>query len=323
MNLRSKLMAVTAALTFFTPASHADTYPTRPITLVVPFSPGGALDTVARLSAQQAAVALGQPVLVENVAGAGGTIGAKRVAGSPPDGYRLLVASTGTISVSPVVYKNLGYSPAQDLTPIAQLTSAPFLLTATNALNGSTVGDLIKQLKENPGKYNYASTGNGTLVHLAGEQFKIATGTSALHVPYSGGATAATALMTGETLFTITNVTNVLPLIQSGKLKGLATTGLTRPAGLSKYPTLAESGLPGFDATVWIGLFGPAGLPSDIVQKLNAVFMKVINDPALVARLAQQGDEPASGTSAQFAAFLAKDAAKWTNVVKTANIALD
>lgn len=303
--------------------SHAQTYPIRPITLVVPFVAGGAFDVVARLTSEKLGNKLGQPVVVENKPGAGGTLGGRVVSRAKPDGYTLLLSGVGPISISPAVYKNLGYIPTDVLTPVIQLTSSPFVLVSSNEFNGSSVQDLVKMLKENPSKYSYASTGNGTLVHLAGEYFKNKTETNAQHIPYGGGSQATVSLLSGHTLYSITNIPNVKNHIDDGKLRAIATTGHTRSEALPNTPTMQESGLKGFELTGWIGIFAPTGTPENIINKLNAAYTQVMDDPKIREALRAQGDIVATDSVEKFKVFLGRSNDFWANVAKMAKVSLD
>lgn len=326
LNLRYAAASLIAAATCLSiQPAHAQeaAYPSRPVTIVVPFSAGGALDIVARLLAERLRSRFGQSFIVENRPGAGGTAGITSVMRTKPDGYTLLVAATGQIAIAPAVFKNLNFHPLSDLTPVSEMTAGPLLLATSPEFKGNTVGELVRMLKENPDKYNYASTGNGTIVHLAAELFKQRTDTQVTHIPYAGGPQASLALMRGDALFTITNMPNILPHLQGGKLKGLAVTGLKRAKALPQMPTLAESGFPDFDVTVWIGLFGPKELPSAIVAKLNAAVAEAMRDPEIIKKLALQGDEPATGPAEEFTALLQRESNKWGGIVKSANIVLD
>ena len=297
-------------------------YPIRPVTLVVPFAPGGAFDVVARLVSKQLAGELGQSIIVENKSGAGGTIGGRFVAEAKPDGYTILLSGVGPISIAPSVYKKLGYSPSSALAPVVQLTSSPFVLVVSDQYKGTTVKDFVAFLKAAPGTYNYASTGNGTLVHLAGEYFKNQTKTKFEHVPFAGGSQATMSLLSGDTLFSITNIPNVLAQIKTGKLKALATTGTTRSGSLPNLPTMMEAGFPQFEVTGWIGIFAPAGTPDVAVQKLNKAFNKAMQDPEVKKRLLEQGDEVATGSINEFRNFVARSDSKWQKIATDANISI-
>ena len=298
-------------------------YPVQPVKIVVPFVAGGAFDVVARLASLQLSAELGQPVVVENKPGAGGTTGGRLVASATPDGYTILLSGVGPISISPAVYKKLGYSPATALAPVVQLTSSPFVLVTSDQYKGNTVKDFVALLQASPSVYNYASTGNGTLVHLAGEYFKNQTKTKFEHVPFSGGSQATMSMLSRDTLFSITNIPNVLAQIETGKLKGLATTGKTRPAVLLNLPTMAEAGLPRFNLTGWIGIFAPTGTPAAVVEKLNKAFNKVMQDPEMRKRLEQQGDEVMTGSVKDFQKFVARSDQEWRKIALDAKISID
>lgn len=313
-----------ASLCLASPLStQAQAYPERPVTLIVPFVAGGAFDVVARLAAERLRTELGQQVIVENKPGAGGTLGGRIVSQAKADGYTILLSGVGPISISPAVYKNLGYDPATALTPVIQLTSSPFVLTTSSAFPGNSVAQFVQFLNDKPGAYNYASTGNGTLVHLAGEYFRASTQTQFEHIPYAGGSQTALALLNGEATFSITNIPNVLTQIQAGKVKALATTGTQRPAALPDLPTMTEAGVKDFEFSGWIGVFAPAGTPDDVVVTLNAAFNKAISDPQMKTRLQQQGDEVAGGTAGQFKQFVAQSDAKWKAVATQAGVSID
>ncbi|PJX25867.1 hypothetical protein CAP48_07490 [Advenella sp. S44] len=303
--------------------SHAESFPQRPVTIVVPFVAGGAFDVVGRLVAEKMSANLGKQFIIENKPGAGGTLGGRQVSQARPDGYTLLLSGVGPISISPAVYKKLGYVPAKALAPVIQLTSSPFVLTTGPSFEGKSVKDLVKFLKEKPGKYNYASTGNGTLVHLAGEYFRGITKTDFEHIPYSGGSQATFALIQGDATFTITNIPNVLSQIQAGTVKGLATTGNQSSRALPDLPTMSEAGVSGFELTGWIGIFAPANTPEDIIETLNSAFVQAMNDPRIKERLQQQGDDVATGSVADFKEFVAQSDAKWKSIAEEANISIN
>lgn len=316
------MLAAGAALALGATALAAE-YPVRSITLVVPFVPGGAFDVVARLAAERVGKELGQAVVVENKPGAGGTLGGRIVAMSKPDGYMFLLSGVGPISIAPALYKNLGYHPSTDLVPVIQLTSSPFVLATSLAFKGSTVDEFLKFLKASPGHYNYASTGNGTLVHLAGEYFKKQTHTDFVHVPYAGGSQATIGLLSGDVLFSITNIPNVQAQITAGKLKGLATTGTSRSVVFPDLPTMAQAGVPGFDLTGWIGIFAPRGTPEAIVEKVNAAFAQAMREPGVKQRLTLQGDEIKTGSVGEFKAFVAQSDSKWAKIAQDAHVAIE
>jgi len=304
-------------------AAQAADYPSRPITLIVPFTAGGAFDMVARLAAQHLGEEFGKQVIVVNKPGAGGVLGGGIVASSKPDGYTLLMSGTGPISIAPAAYSKMSYKPSTDLVPVAQLTASPFVLVTSEKFEGNSAKDVVNLLKGAPGKYNYSSTGNGTIVQLFGELFKAQTDTDFQQIPYPGGAEATTSILQGEVLFTITNVPNVKGLIDSGRLKALATTGTKRAVCLSSTPTFAESGVPGLELQGWTGVFAPKGTPEPIVRELNQKLAKAMQNPDVVARLAQQCDTPQSPSVEEFARYVQNSDQKWQAIVRRANVHID
>jgi len=317
-----RLCIASAALALGSSAM-AGNYPSRPITLLVPYTAGGTLDALARLAAEHMETILGQPVVVENKPGAGGATGGRIVANAKPDGYTFLMSSTGPTSIAPVVYKDLGYSPATDLVPVIQLTESPFVLVASGKFKGNTARELVDLLKESPGTFNYSSTGNGTIVHLFGEHFKKKTGTDFEHVPYPGGSQATMAMLQGDILFSITNIPTVLGNIEAGKLKAIATTGSTRSTAFPNVPTMAEAGIPDFDLIGWIGIFAPKGTPDPILEKVNAAFAKVMQEPAIQAKLESQGDKVKTQSVSEFKAFIAASDATWKKIARDSNVKID
>lgn len=297
------------------------TYPTRPITMVVPFPAGGALDIVARNLVKEMTPLLGQAVVVENRAGAAGTIGSAVVAKSPADGYTLLFGSLATHALSPALYPKIQYDALKDFAPITQVTSAQLVFASSATLPVNSVSQLIALAKSKPGTLNYASTGVGTADHLAGTLFAATTGINVVHVPYKGGGEAKTALITGESAYSITNVQLALPQIKDGKLKALAVTGPRRLAALPDAPTLLEAGTSGAEVTTWFGVFAPANTPAEVVNKLNRDAVAAIK--TLREKLLAQGDEPVGSTPAQFTEFVKMEHAKWGKVVRDANIKLE
>jgi tripartite-type tricarboxylate transporter receptor subunit TctC len=304
-----------------TPLLAQSAFPARPITMVVPFPAGGALDIVARNLAKEMTPLMGQAVIVENRAGAAGTIGSAMVAKAPADGYTLLFGSLATHGLGPALYPKIQYDALKDFAPITQVTSAPLVFALSATLPPSSVSQLVALAKSKPGTLNFASTGVGTADHLASTLFASATGINVVHVPYKGGGEAKTALMTGESAFSITNVQLALPQIKDGKLKALAVTGPRRVAALPDTPTLSEAGIAGVEVTTWFGLFAPANTPADVVSKLNREAVTAIRN--LRERLLAQGDEPVGSTPAQFSEFIRAEHAKWGKVVRDANIRLD
>jgi tripartite-type tricarboxylate transporter receptor subunit TctC len=301
----------------------AQAFPSKPVTIVVPFPAGGALDTVARGIAEQMRTDLGQPVVVDNRAGAGGTLGSGQVARAAPDGYTILLGSVATHAIAAGLYPKLAYDPIGDFTPITQLTSSPLVLTASPQLKAANVAELVAAAKAQPGKLNYASTGNGTALHIAGEAFRAAAGIDVLHVPYKGGPQATTALLAGEVSYTLANPQLVMSFIQAGKLRALAVTGNARLDALPAVPTLKEAGVPGVDVTTWFGLWAPKGTPPAVIDRLNASARKALATAEVKRQLEAQGDAPVGSSVADFSAFVRAEHKHWVSFVQSAGIKLD
>jgi len=296
-------------------------YPTKPVTLVVPFPPGGALDIVARALADEMRKHLGQPVIVENRAGAGGTLGSGVVARAAPDGYTVLLGSVATHAIAPGLYRKLAYDALKDFVPITQVTRSPLLVASSAKLNVATLPELIAAARAQPGKLNYASTGNGTAVHLAGEMLKSTANLDVVHVPYKGGSEAITALMTGESAYMVVNVELVLPQVRAGKARALAVTGPRRLPILPDVPTLREAGFAGAEVTTWFGLFAPAGTPRAVVDRLQHDAAASLQ--TLTANFAAQGDEAVGSTPDQFAEFVRAEHAKWGKVINDFGVKIE
>jgi tripartite-type tricarboxylate transporter receptor subunit TctC len=326
-SLKSAVRAVQAliaavALSAAAPAL-AQAYPDHPVTLVSPFPPGGAADVVIRLMAQEFDKQLHGAFIVENRAGAGGTIGANYVARAKPDGYTLLLTSASPMSINPHLTARQPYDPYTSFTPIALIGYAPNELVVTAALPYKTVGDLIAAARAAPGKIAFGSNGVGTLSHLLGEMFMQQAGVKLLHVPYKGAVPAVADTAAGQVSVAFSTYATTLPFVESGKLRGVAVTSL-KPTPLAPgLPTVAESGLPGFEALQWWGLWGPAGLPDAVVDQLNAAANKILADPQIIKRLNAQGVAPLTGTPADLTAYLRTDYERWGKVVKAAGITPD
>jgi tripartite-type tricarboxylate transporter receptor subunit TctC len=314
----------TAAVCLITAGTGAaQTYPDRPIKLIVPFPPGGPTDVMGRLVAQSLSTNIGQSVVVENRAGAGGTIGAKAVAGADPDGYTLLYGSTSTLAIAPALYKNLEYDPTKGFTPVAMVSDVPFVLVVGPRVPVKSVQELIAHAKANPGKLNFSSAGNGTPPHLTGEMFKAATGTDIVHIPYKGGAPSITDVMAGQVEMTFETTSVLLSLIREGKLKALAVTSATRRPELPDVPTMIESGLAGFRANSWTGVVGPAGLPASVVTKLNAAINDGLKSAAVKETFAKLGVEAKIGSPQDFATMISDEMQKWSAIVKSSGAKID
>jgi tripartite-type tricarboxylate transporter receptor subunit TctC len=301
----------------------AQGFPTKPVTIVVPFPAGGALDIVARGLAEQMRTDLGQQVLVDNRAGAGGTVGSAHVARSAPDGYTILLGSVATHAIAAGLYTKLPYDPIADFAPITQLTSSPLVLTVSSQLKAANVAELVALAKAQPGKINYASTGNGTAVHIAGEAFRKAAGIDVVHVPYKGGAQATTALLSGESSYMFANPQLVMSFIQADKLRALAVTGSSRIEALPGVPTLKEAGVPGVEITTWFGLWAPKGTSQPVIDRLNASARKALASAEVKRQLDAQGDAPVGSSVADFSAFVRAEHKYWVAFVQSAGIKVD
>ena len=317
MIIRKSLLAL-AAFALMTLAS-AQTYPSRPIRLVVPFPPAGATDILSRELARQLTERLKQSVIVDNRPGAGGTIGSDIVAKSAPDGYTIQMATSSTHSIGPSLNPKIPYNAATDFTPIAHVADAANVLVIAPNVKASSVPELIALLKAQPGQYNFGSSGNGTIVHLTGELFKSSTGTYVLHIPYRGTALVIPDMMTGQIHLLFDNVASAMPHIKDGKLRALAVTSPKRSTLLPDLPTVAEA-VPGFESVTWFGVFGPKGLPPDVVQKLNTEINAILKLPEFQERLKALGYDAAGGSPSDFARVVAADAAKWTRLIKERKI---
>ncbi|WP_373888261.1 Bug family tripartite tricarboxylate transporter substrate binding protein [Massilia sp. Mn16-1_5] len=321
MNAKKLLLGVLSSMVLLTGAQAA--YPEKPITAVVPFPPGGSTDAIARAVGQKVSTRFGQPWVVDNRPGATGAIGAGLVKRAPADGYTVMVASIGVYAVNQFLQKGLAYNPQRDFDLLTVAVRAPNVLVARPDLPASTIQDFIAYLKKNPGKVNFASSGNGSSDHLTAELFWQKSGTSGLHVPYKGGAPAITDLLGGQTDVSFVNINAALPYIKSGKLKALAVTGEQRAAVLPKLPTLAESGVPGVEIYSWQAIAAPKGLPKDVKAKLHGAIVAALNEPDLKSKLVEQGFEVVGNTPEQFDQFLAAEQARWKNVIEVGKITLD
>jgi len=308
-----------AALALCATLASAQGYPNKPVKVVVPFTPGSATDILARTLGQKLSEQWGQPVIVENRAGAGGTIGAGVVAKSPPDGYTLMVHSSGH-AVNASMYPTLPYDTTKDFVEVATLGGQPNVLVVAPASGLRTVADLIAAAKKSPGALNYGSAGIGSGTHVNAEKFKLAAGIDAVHIPYKGTPEAITDTMTGRVTYFFSPISAALPNIREGKLVALGVSTAKRSSALPNVPTIAESGLPGFDYNLWVGLWAPAGTPQDIVEKINADVAKVLAMPDVRERLAALGAEPMVMTPADFRKFMREEIDDAAKVVKAAGI---
>ncbi len=302
--------------------AHAQ-YPTHPIRLVVGFAPGGAADTVARALAEPMARALGQPVVIENRAGAGSSIAAENVAHSAPDGYSVLIASPASISVNPALNPKLNYKPS-DLTPITKVTTSPLLIVVNPASGIKSVKELVAEAKKAPGKLNYATSGVGSAPHFGGALFSQVTGVDMVHVPFKGGAPAVVSVVAGDTQVTFATPPSVLPMVKAGRLRALAETSAERSALMPEVPGMVEAGVPEYAINFWYGLFVPAATPAEIVWKLFEAASAAAQRPDVKAMLAREGTQIAlSKSPAEFAAFLVEDAKFWEKLAKDSGARAD
>ncbi len=310
---RTVLMAIVLVA-----ASHAfaQGYPAKPVRLVVPFPPGGAVDFFARVVANPLTEALGQPVVIENKAGASGMIGADLVAKAPPDGYTLLLGNIASLAINVGIYPKMSYDPVKDFTPIIRTVDVNYVMVVHPSVPAGTVSELIAHAKANPGKVAYGSAGSGSLPHLATELLKALTGTDMIHVPYKGGGPMVTDLLGGSIQLVIGDQANLMPHVKAGKLRALAVGSPKRSANFPEIPTFAEAGLPGFEATAWQGLVGPAGMPPDVVRRLNEAFNKAMAMPDVRERLLGGGLDPVGGTPEDFGRFIRSEIVKWSKIAK-------
>ncbi len=315
--------ALGASLALVAAWASAQAYPVKPIRIVVPFPPGGATDILARDVAQKLTEAWGQQVIVDNRPGAGGNIGSELVAHSAPDGYTLEMGTVGTHAINASLYAKMPYDHVKDFAPVILVAGVPNVLVVNNAVPANSVAELIAYAKANPGKLNFASSGNGTSIHLSGELFKVMAGVQMTHIPYKGSAPALQDLLGGQVQLMFDNLPPSLPQIKAGKVRALAVTSLTRAPALPDVPTIAESGLPGFEASSWFGVLAPAGTPPAIVAKLNAEIAKWLATPEAKEKLAKQGANAAGGTPEDFAKHIAAETAKWAKVVKDSGAKID
>jgi len=298
-------------------------FPSKSITIIVPFPAGGTTDIMARVVGQFMAKDLGQSVIVDNRAGAGGNIGSLFVAHAPADGYTLVMGTVGTHAINQSLYAKMPYDTIKDFAPITRVAMVPNLLVVNPAQPYKSVKELVAYAKANPGKINFASSGNGTSIHLSGELFKQMTGVDMQHVPYRGSAPALTDLIGGQTQIMFDNMPSSIPYVRDGRLRALAVTTTRRSPALPDVPTISEAGVPGFEATSWFGLLAPAGTPATIIARLNASVLKALADPEVKKKLVEQGAEPSGETPEQFAAFIKAETVKWGEVVKRSGAKID
>jgi tripartite-type tricarboxylate transporter receptor subunit TctC len=317
------LFALFIALGAITSSAMAQTYPTKPIRLVVGFPPGGGVDIVARLISAPLSERLGKQVVVENLSGAGGNIAATNVARAKPDGYTLLISADSSLAISASLYHNLSYKLLTDLTGVGVVASVPNVLVVNPSVPAKSVKDLIALAKVEPGKLNFGSAGSGTTVHLAGELFKSMTGINMTHIPYKGAAPAMTDLLGGRVQLMFDFLSASAPQIKAGKLRALAVTSSTRSPFLPDVPTVAEAGVPGYEVLGYFGIFAPAGTPAAVIDRLNHELSAVVNQPQVKKRFAEQWLTPAAKSPTEFNDTLKQEVTKWAKIVKATGLALN
>ena len=313
-----KLLAA-LALAALPAIASAQSYPSKPIRLVVPFPPAGATDILSRELARMLSERLKQQVIVDNKPGAGGTLGSDLVAKSAPDGYTIQMATSSTHSIGPSLNPKIPYNAQNDFTPVAHVANATNVLVVSPSVKSNTVADLVADIKAKPGQYNFGSSGNGTIVHLTGELFKSMTDTYIVHIPYRGTALVIPDMVSGQIQLLFDNVASALPHIKDGRVKALGVTSLNRSPLLLSVPTVAES-VPGFESSTWFGVFGPRNMPAEATQRLNTEINAVLKTPEFQERLRTLGYDAAGGSPADFAKVVANDTAKWARLIKERRI---
>ena len=322
--MKCKLVAAMAALMLGAGAqAQAQAYPTKPLELVVPFAPGGTVNLMGRILATRLAEVLGQPVIVNNKDGAGGSIGANVVAKAAPDGYTLLLATMGQQSIQPLLFKKLPYDAHKDFVPIALFSTVPNVLAVSADTPARTLAELLQYARANPGKLNMASAGTGSVNHLTGELFMLRAGVNFTHIPYKGAGPATTDLLANQVQVLFANLPNVLPHLKSGKVRVLAVASEKRSPAIPDVPTLAEAGVRDAVVESWYAVMAPAGTPAPIVRKLQDSVIRIANEKPMIAQLADQGALPFPGSSADLARLSAEETRRWTDVIRSARIQLD
>jgi len=320
--LVSRLFALAISLVLSN-AAFGQAFPSKPMRIVVPFTPAGAVDIATRATANEMTRILGHPVAVENKPGAGGNLGVLDVARSAPDGYSMVMSTSGIQAINPALYAKMPLDVNKELAPVAPIVSLSNVLVVHPSVPAKTVKDVIELAKKDPGKWTYASSGNGTSIHMSGAMFTQLTGTDIVHIPYKGSAPAITDLLAGQTNMMFDNIPSALPHIKSGKLRAIATTGAKRDPALPELPTVAESGVKGYESGVWFGIMVPAATPRDIVMKLNAAAVQAAKAPEFVKRMRDLGYNIIPGTPEQMASMLKEEVARWAPIVKASGAKVD
>ena len=320
----TRLLAACSILACASGAGAQSVYPSRPITIIVGFSAGGTTDIITRLISDELRKGLGQPIIIENKPGAGGNIGAEIVAKAKPDGHTLLMGSVGPLAINASLYKRMPYDNLKDLTPITLVAHVPNMFVVNpRTVPSQTFQEFVALARAHPGKYFYASTGSGTSSHLSGVLLNLQAGLDLTHVPYKG-AVALNDVLSGESVQCMfATIPSAIQLVRGGKLRALAVTSLRRSGGVPDVPTVAESGFPGFDASSWFGLVGPAGLPREIAQRIQTEVARILKDPALREKFIQQGADPSGNTPEEFGQYMKEETAKWAKIVKASGAQAD
>ena len=324
--MRTRLLATLTGIALFAaalPSAHSQSWPSRAIRIVVPFAPGGSTDIFARLVGDRLATALGQTVVIDNRPGAGGNIGADAVAKAPPDGYTLLMATTGVMAINNAMYKSLSYDAEKDLKPVIYIASITNVLIVPADSSLKSVGDVVAAAKAAPGRLSFASSGSGSSTHMSAELFRLMTGTELLHIPYKGSGQAMPDVISGRVSMMFENMPGAVGHIKGGKVRVLAVTGLQRTPALPDVKTVAESGVPGYESLSWSGIAAPAATPPEVIARLNREINAILANPEMRHKLAEQGAEAVGGTPEAFAEHIGRERQKWSKVVRDAAIVVN
>jgi tripartite-type tricarboxylate transporter receptor subunit TctC len=319
---RRSTLAFAACVLAATATAYAQSWPARPIRLIVPFPAGGGTDIISREVANKIS-GPGYTIIIDNKPGTGGNIGVDAAAKAAPDGYTLVMGQTSNLAINPTLYPKLSYDPLKDLTPISMVASSPLVIVASANSPFHTLADVVKEAKAHPGTINFASSGNGTVAHLAAESFQKAAGIKLTHIPYKGATQGATDVISGQVQLYVSSIPTLIGFIQGGKMRPLAVTSLKRVDDLPQVPTVAESGYKGFEAVTWFGILGPANLPKEVVAKLNTDINKALKDPELEKKLGAQGADIAGSTPEQFTKLIRDDITRWGKIVKDSGAKID
>jgi len=321
--MKTRLAALCALIALGICNATAEPYPSRPVTMVVPYPAGGPTDTIARILIERMRVSLGQPIIIENVSGAGGTIGVGKVARATPDGYTLFFGGTASMSINPILHKKLGYDPVADFAAVSLVGTAPSLLSLHPSLPVKNVKELIEAAKAKPRQLTFASSGVGTAPHLAGELFNTMAGVTLVHVPYRGGGPAFVDLLAGQVAMYFAGISAALPFVKEGKLRGIAVTGAQRSTVMPEMPTIAESGLPGYEVSNWYAIVTATATPKPVIAKLHSEIVKALAADDVKKRFLDLGTDPIGSDPAQLSAYIRSEIPKWTKVIRASGMQTD